>query len=70
MPSVSLLCGPQDWRWDLCVLNFLNVCLFLRDRVRMGEGQREGGPESEAGSGLQAVSTETDEGSNLRTARS
>ena len=41
-----------------------NVYLFLRekerdrDRVCVGEGQREGERESEAGSRLQAVSTE------------
>ena len=46
--------------------NFLKKCLFIfervRDRARAGEGQREGDPESETGSGLRAVSTEPDVG--------
>ena len=36
--------------------------LFLRDRVQVGEEQREGDTESEAGSRLWAVSTEPDTG--------
>ena len=38
---------------------------FDRDRVRMGEGQREGDTESETGSRLWAVSTEPDAGLKL-----
>ena len=49
--------------------NFLNVLLFIfeteRDRAWTGEGQSEGDTESEAGSRLQAVSTEPDLGLKL-----
>ena len=36
-----------------------------RDRARAGEGQTEGDTESEAGSGLRAVSAEPDAGLEL-----
>ena len=54
-------------REDVVLLYFLtyfNVYLLLRDRARVGEGQREreGDTESEAGSRLRAVSTEPDAG--------
>ena len=43
-----------------------NIYLFLRDRARVGEGQREeGDTESKAGSRLWAVSTELDAGLEL-----
>ena len=47
--------------------NFFNVCLFLRERERTRrEGaEREGDTESEAGSRLWAVSTESDVGLEL-----
>ena len=41
---------------------FKHLFIFLRDRVWVGEGQREGNTESEAGSSLRAVSTEPDTG--------
>ena len=41
---------------------FLLMFIFERDRVWAGEGQREGDTECEAGSRLQAVSTEPDAG--------
>ena len=46
---------------------FFNVYLLLRerDRVRVGEGQRETHTQSEAGSRLRAVSTEPDVGLEL-----
>ena len=45
---------------------FFNVYLFLRDRVWAGHGsEREWDTESEAGSGLRAVSTEPEEGLQL-----
>ena len=53
----------------LFFLDFLNVYLFLseRDRVRMGEGQRERETQNpkQASSRLQAVSTEPDMGPEL-----
>ena len=46
---------------------FFSVYLFLRERKNMsrGGGEREGDTESEAGSRLQAVSTEPDAGLEL-----
>ena len=48
---------------------FFNVYLFLRERQRdspnRGGAEREGDTESEAGSRLQAVSTEPDAGLEL-----
>ena len=41
------------------------IYLFLRDRARAGEGQREGHRESKAGSRLQAFSTEPNVGLEL-----
>ena len=76
MPSHLPLFHPGSQNSNLsplsCFVLFFYV-LFLRERERErereskpGEGQRErerqGDPESEAGSGLQAVSTEPDEG--------
>ena len=48
-------------------LIFFNLYLFLRERerVQVGEEQREGDIESEAGAGLRAVSTEPDAGLKL-----
>ena len=43
-----------------------NLFIFQRDRQKCEQGRgREGGPESEAGSRLHAVSTETDVGLEL-----
>ena len=51
------------------VFNFFNIYLFLRERQRQsvsrGGAEREGDTESEAGSGLLAVSTELDAGLEL-----
>ena len=48
---------------------FLNISLLLRDRERqsmsMGRAEREGNPESKAGSRPRAVSTEPDAGLEL-----
>ena len=41
---------------------FFNVCLFLRDSTSRGGAERVGDTESEAGSRLGAVSTESDTG--------
>ena len=53
---------------------FLNVYSFLKDRERQstsrGGAEREGDIESEAGSGLSAVSTEPNAGSNSQTVKS
>ena len=50
-------------------LKFFNVYLFLREGERQnmsrGGAEREGDPESEAGSRLRAVSTELDAGLEL-----
>ena len=62
--------GRQSWerkRLNPCdIVVVFNVYVFLRqrerDRMRVGEGQREGDPGSEAGSRLRAVSTDSDAG--------
>ena len=52
---------------DIFLLNFFYVYLFLRKRqsVSGGGAEREGDPESEAGSRLRAVSTEPHAGLEL-----
>ena len=54
----------EDTKLTFSLYTYLNVYLFLRGRAQTGEGQREreGYKESEAGSRLQAVSTEPKEG--------
>ena len=53
--------------YTLCIKIFFNVYLFLRERqsVSGGGAEREGDPESEAGSRLRAVSAEPDVGREL-----
>ena len=54
------------YQWDLIFFQFFKTFyLFLRDSVREGGAQRVGDTESEAGSGLSAVSTEPDMGLEL-----
>ena len=57
--------SPTFHFFSFCLKKFFfNVYLFLRQRhsMSMGGAEREGDPESEAGSRLQAVSTEPDAG--------
>ena len=63
---------PTTYTYPVIIKQFFNVYLFLRererDRAQAGEGQRERereGDTSEAGSRLQAVSTEPDAGLQL-----
>ena len=60
----SLLLPQRRVCFVLFCFRFFSVYLFLRDRERQsvsgGGAEREGDTESEAGSGLRAVSTEPD----------
>ena len=65
-PTLQLMLSLPSWCPDEQLFFFLIYFYFWeteRDRVQSGEGaEREGDTESEAGSGLRAVSTEADTG--------
>ena len=55
-----------DTLWISPSFNFFLMFIFERQSVSRGGEEREGDTESEAGSGLQAVSTEPDAGLELK----